>query len=57
MTSNPIHFAAGCGIVLSLLVLVFILNRLGLMVWIWWMNRAQRPAQDSSARKYWNIHG
>jgi hypothetical protein len=56
MTNNPTHLAAGC-IVLSLVVLVFFLNRLGVMVWIWWVNRVKRPAQDSSARKYWNVHG
>jgi len=46
-----------CGIALvSLVVLMFILNRLGLIAWFSWVSRRKNQNQDSSARKYWNAH-
>jgi len=46
-----------CGLALvSLVVLMFILNRLGLIVWFSWVSRRKDPNQDSSARKYWSAH-
>jgi hypothetical protein len=46
-----------CGIALaSLVVLTFILNRLGLIAWFSWVSRRKDSNQDSSARKYWSSH-
>ncbi len=40
----------------SLGLLMFILNRLGLIAWSSWVSRRKDPNQDSSARKYWSAH-
>ena len=46
-----------CGIALVfLVVLMFILNRLGLIAGCSWVSRRKDPNQDSSARKYWSAH-
>lgn len=57
MPAIPISFWVDAVIVLlSVVVLMFILKRLGVIVWIWWASRSQRPRQDSAARKYWSTH-
>jgi len=49
--------ATDCAIALVfLVVLMFILNRLGLLAWFSLVSRRRNPNQDSSARKYWNAH-
>jgi hypothetical protein len=40
----------------SLVVLMFILNRLGLIAWCSWVRRRKHPNQDSSAGQYWSAH-
>jgi hypothetical protein len=40
----------------SLVVLMFILNGLGLIAWCSWVSRRKDPNQDSSTRKYWSAH-
>jgi len=48
MSTNAID----CGIALvSLVVLMFILNRLGLIAWFTWISRRKDPNQGSSARR------
>ena len=39
-----------------LVVLMFILNRLGSVAWFSWVSRRKDPNQDSSASKYWSAH-
>ncbi len=43
-----------CIAVMSLVVLMFILNRLGLIAWFSCVSRRKEKNQDSAARKYWN---
>ncbi|MGB9196375.1 MAG: hypothetical protein WCB53_05545 [Terriglobales bacterium] len=53
MSTNVID----CGIALVFLaVLMFILNRLGLIAWFSWVSRRKDPNQGSAARKYWSAH-
>jgi hypothetical protein len=57
MWTNLIHSSADYGIVaMSLVVLVFIVNRLGLIAWFAWVSRRKDTKQDSSTRKYWSAH-
>jgi hypothetical protein len=40
----------------SVLVLVFLLNRLGLILWFSWLSRRKNKNEDSAAKTYWNVH-
>jgi predicted negative regulator of RcsB-dependent stress response len=53
MSTNAID----CGMALvSVVVLMFILNRLGLFAWFSWVSRRKETNQDTSARKYGSAH-
>lgn len=46
MPNDLAHIGIECGIVLVCLVaLTFIVNRLGLLTWIWWLGRRKRPSR------------
>jgi len=52
-----------CGLaVLLLVILMFILDRLGLIAWFSWMSRRRNSTRNSpakhgsSSRKYWSMH-
>jgi len=57
MPIDLVELATGFGIAfVSLMALVFIGNRLGFHIWIWWVSRGKRLTQDSSTKKYWSAH-
>jgi hypothetical protein len=57
MWTKLIDYGADCGIALAcLMVLMFILNRLGLIAWFSWVSRSKDTRQDSAAKRYWSAH-
>jgi len=53
MSTNAIDWGIA---LVSLAVLMFVLNRLGLIAWFSWVSRRKGPNEDSAARKYWSAH-
>jgi hypothetical protein len=41
---------------LSLVVLTFVANRLGLIAWLAWLNRREDKRRGEVTREYWKIH-
>jgi hypothetical protein len=62
MIETLIHHPAGCLIAfLSLFVLTFVANRLGLIVWLAWLDRRGEDRRDDkrhrqATREYSRIH-
>jgi hypothetical protein len=57
MSIELLRIGIDCGTALLLLVLLtFIINRLGLCIWVGWVNRRKRLDEDSSAKQYWSVH-
>jgi hypothetical protein len=50
------HPAADCIALLSLVALMFVFDRLGLIAWIPWLNRRKNKQHDEAAEDYWRIH-
>jgi len=51
MLTNVMYYGAKYGIALvSLVVLMFILNRAGLIAWFWWASRSKGRIEDSTTR-------
>jgi hypothetical protein len=50
------HPADGLITLLFLVVLVFIIDRLGLLTWIAWLNRGKGKPKDKAAKEYWRVH-
>jgi hypothetical protein len=42
--------------VLALVALVFILDQLGLRVWIAWLIRHDGKPKNTASKEYWNLH-
>jgi hypothetical protein len=58
MISKIIHSSAAYVIFvpLSAVALTFIINKLGLILWLWWSSRRKDRLSDSASSKYWRIH-
>jgi hypothetical protein len=57
MIRTLIHHPAACLIAfLSLVVLTFIANRLGLSAWLAWLDRRKKKRRGEVTREYWKIH-
>ena len=57
MSTEFLRVGVACGLALiSVIGLVFIVNRLGFRAWVWWASRDKHKAQDSSAKRYWSAH-
>ena len=55
------HPAACLGVFLALITLTFVVNRLGLVVWLAWLDRhkGDRRGQKShgeATKEYWRVH-
>jgi hypothetical protein len=58
MIQTLIHYPAADFIaVLSLVALIVVFDRLGLIAWIPWLDRRKDKQRDKAADGYWNIHG
>jgi hypothetical protein len=57
MTQTLILHSLGCFVsVLVLVALVFAVDRLGLWLWVAWLNRREGKAGDSGSGEYWEVH-
>lgn len=62
MTHTLTHHPAACVIgFLSLVVLTFVANRLGLIFWLWWSvrdegDRHKENRESEAVDEYWRIH-
>jgi predicted negative regulator of RcsB-dependent stress response len=56
LANLPDWFSESGIALVSLVILVFIVNRLGLIAWFSWISRRTPSTQDSSAKKYWSAH-
>jgi hypothetical protein len=41
---------------LFLVVAIFIIDRLGLLIWLAWLNRREGEPKHKAAKEYWRIH-
>ena len=45
---------------LVLIALVFAIDRLGLMLWVWWLkhceSKRERKPQGNGSEEYWRVH-
>jgi hypothetical protein len=52
-----IHHRAACLIaLLSLVALAFVANRLGLLVWLAWLDRREEKRPGEATKEYWRLH-
>ena len=62
MIQMLIHHRAACLIaLLSLVALAFVANRLGLIVWLAWLdrregNRREKRCHGDATKEYWRLH-
>ena len=55
MSIDLTHLGIGCGAALvALVILKFVLNRLGFYTWLWWVSRHKSRIEDSSLNRYWS---
>jgi len=57
MIQALIHHPVGYVIAfLALCALVFVVDHMGLLAWVEWLNRHDRKRKNTASKEYWGMH-